>query len=92
LDPFRLTDAAILDIDAIWLYLLEKEGVEPADPIVTDSLKVFTSWLASQTAGTAAPISRASRFFSTGFFPTSSFMNPEASPFRFSGSFTESGT
>ncbi len=26
LDPFQLTENAILDIDAIWLYLLEKEG------------------------------------------------------------------
>jgi hypothetical protein len=29
LDPFQLEDA-VLDIDAIWLYLLEKEGAETA--------------------------------------------------------------
>jgi plasmid stabilization system protein ParE len=39
LDPFRLTDDAILDIDAIWLYLLDKEGVETADRIVTELFK-----------------------------------------------------
>ena len=26
MDPFQLTEDAILDIDAIWLYLLEREG------------------------------------------------------------------
>jgi plasmid stabilization system protein ParE len=41
LDPFRLTDEAILDIDAIWLYLLDKEGVETADRIVTDLFRGF---------------------------------------------------
>jgi plasmid stabilization system protein ParE len=41
LDPFRLTPDAVLDIDAIWLYLLEKEGVETADRIVTEIFKGF---------------------------------------------------
>ena len=41
MDPFRLTDDAILDIDAIWLYLLDKEGVETADRIVTEPFKGF---------------------------------------------------
>jgi plasmid stabilization system protein ParE len=41
LDPFRLTDDAVLDIDAIWLYLLDKEGVETADRIVTELFKGF---------------------------------------------------
>jgi len=41
LDPFQLTDDAIFDIDAIWLYLLEKEGGESADRIVTELFKVF---------------------------------------------------
>jgi plasmid stabilization system protein ParE len=41
LDPFRLTDDAILDIDAIWLYLLDKEGVETADRIVTELFRGF---------------------------------------------------
>jgi plasmid stabilization system protein ParE len=41
LDPFHLTEDAIFDIDAIWLYLLEKEGVEIADRIVTELFKGF---------------------------------------------------
>ena len=41
MDPFRLTDDAIFDIDAIWIYLLEKEGVETADRIVTELFKSF---------------------------------------------------
>ena len=41
MDPFRLTPDAVLDIDAIWLYLLEKEGVETADRIVTEIFKGF---------------------------------------------------
>jgi plasmid stabilization system protein ParE len=35
-DPFQLTEDAILDIDAIWLYLLAREGVETADRIVAE--------------------------------------------------------
>lgn len=41
MDPFRLTEDAILDLDAIWLYLDEKEGVETADRIVTELFKGF---------------------------------------------------
>lgn len=41
MDPFQLTQDAILDIDAIWLYLLEKEGMETADRIVTELFKGF---------------------------------------------------
>jgi plasmid stabilization system protein ParE len=41
LDPFQLTQNAISEIDAIWLYLLEKEGVETADRIVTELFKGF---------------------------------------------------
>jgi plasmid stabilization system protein ParE len=41
LDPFQLAEDAILDIDAIWLYLLEKEGMETADRIVTEIFKGF---------------------------------------------------
>jgi plasmid stabilization system protein ParE len=41
LDLFRLTEDAIVDIDAIWLYLLEKDGVETADRIVTELSKGF---------------------------------------------------
>lgn len=41
MDPFRLTQDAVFDIDAIWLYLLEKEGVETADRMVTELFKGF---------------------------------------------------
>lgn len=41
MDPFQLTQDAILDIDAIWLYLLEKEGLETADRISTELFKGF---------------------------------------------------
>lgn len=39
--PFHLTEDAILDIDAIWLYLLKREGLETADRIVTELFKGF---------------------------------------------------
>jgi len=41
LDPFKLTDDAILDVDAIWLYLRERESTETADRTVTE-LGFFT--------------------------------------------------
>ncbi len=41
MDPFQLAEDAILDIDAIWLYLLEKESLERADRIVTELFKGF---------------------------------------------------
>lgn len=41
MDSFQLADDAILDIDGIWLYLLEKEGVETADRVVTELFKGF---------------------------------------------------
>lgn len=41
MEPFQLTEDAILDIDAIWLYLLEREGLETADRIVTEIFKGF---------------------------------------------------
>ncbi|MGO9258379.1 MAG: type II toxin-antitoxin system RelE/ParE family toxin [Bryobacteraceae bacterium] len=40
-DPFQLTEDAILDIDAIWLYLLAREGVETADRIVAEIFAGF---------------------------------------------------
>ena len=39
MDSFELTEDAIFDIDAIWLCLLEKEGMETADRIVTELFK-----------------------------------------------------
>ena len=41
MDPFRLAEDAILDIDAIWLFPLEREGLETADRIVTELFKSF---------------------------------------------------
>jgi len=35
LDPFQLTEEAVLDVHAIWLYLLDREGLDTADRIVT---------------------------------------------------------
>lgn len=39
--PFRLAEEAILDIDAIWLYLLDREGLETADRIVKELFRSF---------------------------------------------------
>jgi len=41
LEPFQLAEDAILDIDAIWLFLLEREGLETADRIVLEIFKGF---------------------------------------------------
>ena len=41
MEQFRLTEDAILDIDAIWLYLVEKDGVETADRVVTELFTAF---------------------------------------------------
>lgn len=41
MDPLQLTEDAIVDIDAIWLFLLEKDGVGTADRIVTELFKSF---------------------------------------------------
>ncbi len=41
MDSFQLTEDAILDIDAIWLYLLERSCLETADRIVTESFQHF---------------------------------------------------
>jgi plasmid stabilization system protein ParE len=40
-DEFQLTEDAVLDIDAIWLYLLHKESERIADRIVTEIFKGF---------------------------------------------------
>ena len=51
MDPFQLTEDAIFDIDAIWLYLLEKEGVETGDRIVTELFKGFYRLADSPNSG-----------------------------------------
>jgi len=40
-DQFHLTDEAIFDIDAIFLYLLHKANEEIADRVVTELFKAF---------------------------------------------------
>ena len=56
LEPFQLAEDAILDIDAIWLYLLEREGLETADRIVTEIFKGFLP--AGRNAGDRTPPGR----------------------------------
>jgi plasmid stabilization system protein ParE len=51
LDPFELTEDAVLDIDAIWLYLLEREGLETADRVVTEVFKSFYLLAATPNSG-----------------------------------------
>jgi hypothetical protein len=60
LEPFQLAEDAILDIEAIWLYLLEREGLETADRITTEIFKGFYC-LAERPGAlvTAGPISPA---------------------------------
>ena len=41
MDPFHLTEDAIFDLDAIWLYQLDKNGLNGADETVTNLFKVF---------------------------------------------------
>jgi plasmid stabilization system protein ParE len=62
LDQFQLAEDAIFDIDAIWLYLLEKEGMETADRIVTELFRGFQKLANIPNSGHCAPISRAGRF------------------------------
>lgn len=51
MDPFQLAAGAIFDIEAAWLFLLEKEGLEPADRIVTDLFKAFYRIADNPTSG-----------------------------------------
>ena len=41
MDQFQLTEDAVFDIDAIWLYLSQKESEQTADRIVTEIFKSF---------------------------------------------------
>jgi plasmid stabilization system protein ParE len=92
LDPFQLTRDAIFDIDAIWLYLLEKEGMETADRIVAELFKGFYKLAEIPSSGHRRVDLTSRQVLFTGFSPTSSSINREALPFRFSRSCTESGT
>ena len=85
MDPFELTEDAIFDIDAIWLYVLQKEGVVTADRIVTELFKGFYKLASSPNSEIGAPISRAGRFYSIKCSLTSSSIGLRASLSRFSG-------
>ena len=41
MDPFQLAGETVLDIDSIWRFLLDREGLETADRIVTELFKSF---------------------------------------------------
>lgn len=55
MDPFQLADEAIFDIDAIWLYLLEKAGLDAADRVVTELFKGFYRLAVSPNRGHRRP-------------------------------------
>ena len=55
MDPFRLADDAILDIDAIWLYLLDRAGLETADRIVTEIFQHFYKLAEIPNSGHSRP-------------------------------------
>lgn len=42
MDAFQLAEDAVLDIDAIWLFLLERTGLETADRIVAVLFNSFS--------------------------------------------------
>jgi plasmid stabilization system protein ParE len=76
LEPFQLAEDAILDIDAIWLYLLEREGLETADRIVTEVFKSFYKLADVPNSGHRRADLTSKKVFSTESSPTSSSMNP----------------
>lgn len=41
MESFQLAEDAILDIDAIWLFLLHREGLDRADRVVTELFQSF---------------------------------------------------
>jgi plasmid stabilization system protein ParE len=92
LEPFQLTEDAIFDIDAIWLYLLEREGVEAADRIVTGIFKGFYRLAEMPEIGhrRADLTSRSVLFYR--IFSYLVFISPAARPCRSSEYFTESAT
>ena len=92
MDPFQLAENAIFDIDAIWLYLLEKRGVETADRIVTELFKGFYKLADIPNSGRrrAHLTSRKVLFYRA--FSYLVIYQPGSNPFRFSECCTESGT
>lgn len=51
MDPFQLSEDVILDIDAVWLYLLEKDSVAAADRIVEELFDAFHKLAAIPSMG-----------------------------------------
>ena len=41
MESFQLAEDAILDIDAVWLFLLHREGLHTADRVVTELFQSF---------------------------------------------------
>jgi len=50
-DPFQLSEDVILDIDAVWLYLLEKDSVAAADRFVEELFDAFHKLAAIPSMG-----------------------------------------
>jgi len=55
LDPFQLTEEDVSDVHAIWLYLLEREGLDLADRAVTELFKEFYRLADMPSAGHSRP-------------------------------------
>jgi plasmid stabilization system protein ParE len=92
LDPFQLTDDAIFDIDAIWRYLLQKDGIELADQTVTEFFKFFYRLADIPASGHRRPDLTDKKVLFYRVFSIWSSMSPEAVHFRFLAYFTRSGT
>ncbi len=92
MDPFQLTEEAIFDLDAIWLYLLEREGLETADRIVTDIFNGFYRLAEKSFIGhRRADLTRRNVLFYR-VFSTSLFTSPPAILSKFSAYCTANGT
>ena len=91
MEPFQIAEDAILDMDAIWLYLLEREGLETADRIVTEIFKGF--YRLAELPGGHRRADLTSR--SVLFYRIFSYLivyQPAVCPCRSSGCCTESAT
>jgi len=85
LDPYQLTEDAILDIDAIWLYLLEREGVKTADRIVTELFKGFDELADVPNSGHRRPDLTRSQVLFYRIFSYLVIYEPGSKPLRILG-------
>jgi plasmid stabilization system protein ParE len=92
LDPFQLTENAILDIDGIWLYLLERETLGQADRIVTDLFKAFYKLARNPNIGHRRVDLTGRRVLFYKVFSYLIILNPKAGPFPFCPCCMASGT